>query len=312
METQRVASPGAHRPFTPTSESSLHNTFPQSAHYSDYEVLENLGVGAYGHVYRAIHIATNEIVALKKFKMQNETEGFPICAIREIMLLSKLDHPNIVKLKEVVTSPPTEHNRLLGDVYLVFEYLEHNLGSLIEERKVRSFSYAQVKGYMKQILTGIFFCHSSKVLHRDIKPTNILLNRRGEVKIADFGLSRSYHDANREYTTCVVTRWYRAPELLFQIKKYTTAIDIWSIGCLFAELMTGVPIFPGPSDKEQLEIIFRTCGSPNERNWPTLMTMPEYEKHQANFSKTHRNNLQKNVSAKYVSSLPTKQVGSHQ
>jgi len=196
-----------------------------SSHHSDiYDKEEQVGEGVFGKVFKAkykfsqkINVKSNtklgEYVALKKILMHNEKEGFPITAYREIMLLNKLKHKNIVGLHEVVTSKPCEKNKYKGSVYLVFEYMEHDLNGLIDRNIC--FEIPHIKCILFQILTGINYLHQSNVIHRDIKGANILLNNSGEVKIADFGLARAHSpNSNQLYTNRVVTLWYRAPEIL--------------------------------------------------------------------------------------------------
>lgn len=224
-----------------------------------YEKVSQVGEGTFGKVYKARYKSVpgskgqqqnpnykNEYVALKRILMDNEKEGFPITAIREIMILKRLKHNNIINLLEIVTSKPTEKNKLKGNVYLVFEYMEHDLSGLAELKL--NFSLSQIKCILHQILTGVSYLHSNNIIHRDIKSANILINNKGEVKIADFGLARVIHpnpNIQRQYTNRVVTLWYRSPELLLGATNYGPAIDIWSVGCLFSELLTGVPPFRG-------------------------------------------------------------------
>ena len=178
--------------------------------------------------------------------MENEKEGFPLTAIREIMILKRLNHKNIINLLEIVTSKPSDKNKNRGNVYLVFEYMEHDLSGLLGRKF--DFSVPIIKVIMKQILLGVDYLHDNNIIHRDIKGANILLNNRGEVKLADFGLAR-IHNPNpniiKQYTNRVVTLWYRSPELLLGAVNYGPAIDMWSVGCVFSELLTGVPPFRG-------------------------------------------------------------------
>ncbi|XP_031279793.1 cyclin-dependent kinase C-2-like isoform X2 [Pistacia vera] len=234
-----------------------------------FEKLEQIGEGTYGQVYMAREIKTGEIVALKKIRMDNEREGFPITAIREIKILKKLHHENVIKLKEIVTSPGPEKdeqgrpdgNKYKGGIYMVFEYMDHDLTGLADRPGMR-FSVPQIKCYMRQLLTGLHYCHVNQVLHRDIK---------------DFGLARSFsHEHNANLTNRVITLWYRPPELLLGTTKYGPAVDMWSVGCIFAELLHGKPIFPGKDEPEQLNKIFELCGAPDEVNWPGVSKMPWY------------------------------------
>ncbi|XP_061991277.1 cyclin-dependent kinase C-2-like [Rosa rugosa] len=249
-----------------------------------FEKLEQIGEGTYGQVYMAKEIKTGEIVALKKIRMDNEREGFPITAIREIKILKKLHHDNVIKLKEIVTSPGPEKdeqgrpdgNKYKGGIYMVFEYMDHDLTGLADRPGMR-FSVPQIKCYMRQLLTGLHYCHVNQVLHRDIKGSNLLIDNEGNLKLADFGLARSFsNDHNANLTNRVITLWYRPPELLLGATKYGPAVDMWSVGCIFAELLHGKPIFPGKDEPEQLNKIFELCGAADEVNWPGVTKIPWY------------------------------------
>lgn len=249
-----------------------------------FEKLEQIGEGTYGQVYMAREIETSEIVALKKIRMDNEREGFPITAIREIKILKKLHHENVIKLKEIVTStgpekdeqPAPDGNKYRGGIYMVFEYMDHDLTGLADRPGMR-FSVPQIKCYMRQLLTGLHYCHVNQVLHRDIKGSNLLIDNEGNLKLADFGLARSFSsDHNANLTNRVITLWYRPPELLLGTTKYGPAVDMWSVGCIFAELLNGKPIFPGKDEPEQINKIFDICGTPNEEIWPGVSKIPWY------------------------------------
>ncbi|EYU31006.1 hypothetical protein ABFS82_08G225800 [Erythranthe guttata] len=251
-----------------------------------FEKLEQIGEGTYGQVYMAKEKETGEIVALKKIRMDNEKEGFPITAIREIKILKKLQHENVIQLKEIVTSPGRESNeqeshddnKYKGSIYMVFEYMDHDLTGLADRPGLR-FTIPQIKCYMKQLLTGLHYCHVNQVLHRDIKGSNLLIDNEGNLKLADFGLARSFsNDVNANLTNRVITLWYRPPELLFGATKYGPAVDMWSVGCIFAELLYGKPILPGKNELEQLNKIFELCGSPDELIWPGVSKIPWYNK----------------------------------
>jgi len=211
---------------------------------------------------------TGEIVALKKVRMDNEKEGFPITAIREIKILKSLNHQNIVKLKEIVTSKAHESNQNKGSIYMVFEYMDHDLTGLADRPGVR-FTAPQIKCYMMQLLKGLHYCHVHNVLHRDIKGSNLLIDNKGILKLADFGLARPWGGASDvDLTNRVITLWYRPLELLLGATKYGSAIDMWSVGCIFAELLVGKPVLAGKNEMEQVNLIFKLCGSPTEDHWP--------------------------------------------
>lgn len=226
-----------------------------------FEKMDKIGQGTYSNVYRARDLETGKIVALKKVRFDNlEPESVRFMA-REINILRKLDHPNIIKLEGLVTS------RMSSSLYLVFEYMEHDLAGLASFPGLK-FTESQVKCYMQQLLRGLEHCHSRGVLHRDIKGSNLLIDNSGVLKIADFGLA-SFFDPkqNQALTSRVVTLWYRPPELLLGATHYGIAVDLWSAGCILAELYAGKPIMPGRTEVEQLHKIFKLCGSPSEDYW---------------------------------------------
>eukprot|EP00899_Mesostigma_viride_P008078 jgi/Mesvir1/17271/Mv07679-RA.1 len=240
-----------------------------------FEKIEQIGEGTYGQVYMAREKATGEIVALKKVRMDNEKEGFPITAIREIKILKNLHHENVIDLKEIVTSEG-DGNKDKGSIYMVFEYMDHDLTGLADYPKI-TFTPPQIKYYMSQMLHGLHFCHKNLVLHRDIKGSNILIGNNGTLKLADFGLARPYSlEGNAKLTNRVITLWYRPPELLLGATKYGPAVDMWSVGCIFAELLSGRPVLPGKNEGEQLDLIFKLCGSPSEAEWPGVSSLPHY------------------------------------
>jgi serine/threonine protein kinase len=226
-----------------------------------FEKLDKIGQGTYSNVYRARDLDQKKIVALKKVRFDNlEPESVRFMA-REIQILRRLDHPNIIKLEGLVTS------RMSCSLYLVFEYMEHDLAGLASHPAIK-FSESQVKCYLQQLLHGLDHCHSRGVLHRDIKGSNLLIDNSGVLKIADFGLA-SFFDPRQTQplTSRVVTLWYRPPELLLGATRYGAAVDLWSAGCILAELYAGKPIMPGRTEVEQLHKIFKLCGSPTEDYW---------------------------------------------
>ena len=215
-------------------------------------------------------------MALKKIKTENEKQGFPITSLREIMIMKRLNHKNILQLLEVVTSKPSKNNNFENNAYLVFEYMEHDLCSLIHSKI--DYEKTQIKLILYELIKGLEYLHNNNVLHRDIKPQNILLNNKGELKIGDFGLSRifQYNLKNKKYTNRVVTRWYRAPELLLGDIEYGPAIDIWSLGCVFWEILTGDVLFLEDNEKNVFFSICKKCGTPSETNWPGISKYPRY------------------------------------
>ncbi|XP_070281044.1 cyclin-dependent kinase 5 isoform X1 [Myotis yumanensis] len=214
-----------------------------------YEKLEKIGEGTYGTVFKAKNRETHEIVALKRVRLDDDDEGVPSSALREICLLKELKHKNIVRLHDVLHSDKK--------LTLVFEFCDQDLKKYFDSCN-GDLDPEIVKSFLFQLLKGLGFCHSRNVLHRDLKPQNLLINRNGELKLADFGLARAFGIPVRCYSAEVVTLWYRPPDVLFGAKLYSTSIDMWSAGCIFAELANaGRPLFPGNDVDDQLKRIFR-------------------------------------------------------
>ncbi|XP_075082002.1 putative serine/threonine-protein kinase At1g54610 [Nicotiana tabacum] len=239
-----------------------------------YDKLAKVGQGTYSNVYKAKDRKSGKIVALKKVRFDtSEPESVKFMA-REIIILKKVDHPNIIKLEGLATS------RMQYSLYLVFDFMESDLTKLIN-RTEGKLTVPQVKRYMEQLLLGLQHCHERGILHRDIKGSNLLIDKNGMLKIADFGLANFYQtETKRPLTSRVVTLWYRAPELLLGSTDYGVGIDLWSAGCLLAEMFVGRPIMPGRNEIEQLHKIFKLCGSPAEEYWkkvkpPTTFRPPQ-------------------------------------
>ncbi|XP_057771953.1 probable serine/threonine-protein kinase At1g54610 [Salvia miltiorrhiza] len=223
--------------------------------------IDKIGQGTYSNVYKAKDAITGKVVALKKVRFDNlEPESVRFMA-REILILRRLDHPNVVKLQGLATS------RMSCSLYLVFDYMEHDLAGLVSSPGIK-FTEPQVKCYMNQLLSGLEHCHNRHVLHRDIKGSNLLITDGGVLKIADFGLASTFDPNSKQpMTSRVVTLWYRPPELLLGATHYGVGIDLWSAGCILAELFAGKPIMTGRTEVEQLHRIFKLCGSPSEEYW---------------------------------------------
>ncbi|XP_028790049.1 probable serine/threonine-protein kinase At1g54610 [Neltuma alba] len=232
---------------------------PKSA--ESYIMINKVGQGTYSNVYKARDRNTGELVALKKVRLDTSKPECIKFMAREIMILRRLDHPNVVKLKGLATS------RMHYSLYLVFDFMQSDLARIVSRPEER-LTEPQVKAYMHQLLSGLQHCHDRGILHRDIKGSNLLIDKSGMLKIADFGLANYYNpDHDQPLTSRVVTLWYRAPELLLGATDYGVGIDLWSAGCLLAEMFTGVPIMPGRTEVEQLHRIFMLCGTPSEGYW---------------------------------------------
>ncbi|KAI0740054.1 Pkinase-domain-containing protein [Earliella scabrosa] len=237
-----------------------------------YSKIEKIGEGTYGVVYKARDINTNRIVALKKIRLEAEDEGVPSTAIREISLLKELKDDHVVRLFDIVHADQK--------LYLVFEFLDVDLKRYMENgnKSGRPITPAIVKKFTHQLTSGLLYCHSHRILHRDLKPQNLLIDKDDNLKLADFGLARAFGIPMRTYTHEVVTLWYRAPEVLLGSRHYSTAIDMWSVGCIFAEMcMRGHPLFPGDSEIDQIFKIFKVLGTPNEEIWPGVSQLADYK-----------------------------------
>ncbi|KAF2760231.1 Pkinase-domain-containing protein [Pseudovirgaria hyperparasitica] len=273
----------------------------------NYQKMEKVGEGTYGVVYKARDLTRPDrpIVALKKIRLEAEDEGVPSTAIREISLLKEMNDPNIVRLLNIVHADGHK-------LYLVFEFLDCDLKKYMEALPVsqggRGKALPQdsqgsalqslglgpdmVKRFMSQLVLGVKYCHAHRVLHRDLKPQNLLIDKEGNLKLADFGLARAFGVPLRTYTHEVVTLWYRAPEILLGGRQYSTGVDMWSVGCIFAEMVTRKPLFPGDSEIDEIFKIFRTMGTPTEHDWPGVSTFPDFK---ASFPKWAAASLEETV-----------------
>ncbi|XP_031776674.1 cyclin-dependent kinase 9 isoform X2 [Nasonia vitripennis] len=247
-----------------------------------YEKVAKIGQGTFGEVFKARDRENpNKFVAMKRIFMDNEIEGFPITALREIRILQLLKHDNIVHLIEICRTKATVHNRWRSTFYLIFEFCEHDLAGLLSNVNVK-FSLGEIKKVMHQLLDGLYYIHTNKILHRDLKAANVLITKKGVLKLADFGLARAFSiKANGQpnrYTNRVVTLWYRPPELLLGDRNYGPPIDLWGAGCIMAEMWTRSPIMQGSTEQMQLTLISQLCGSITPEVWPGVENLELFNK----------------------------------
>ncbi|EGX92527.1 serine/threonine-protein kinase [Cordyceps militaris CM01] len=271
------SSNGTPKPAPPTSVPQLPPTLDVAEQMNEEEKRKyvkgkKLGEGTYAIVFLG-HLKSNPAkqVAIKKIKVQKEyTEGMAPDAVRELKHLQELSHPNIISLLAVFSSKDQNLN-------LVLEFLPlGDLEMLIRDTEHVRYGAADIKAWMGMLTRAVWFCHASFVLHRDIKPNNLLIAADGAVKLADFGLARSFADPHHNMTSNVITRWYRPPELLFGAKHYSGAVDVWSVGAVFAELILRAPYMPGNNELDQVRLICEQIGTPTEDNWPGVTRLPEY------------------------------------
>ena len=239
-----------------------------------------LGKGAYGYVSKAKDEQGNEIYAMKEFSLRDEkeakNEGIPPTAIREVYLLKELNHINIERLIDVLHSPKY--------FTLVFEFIDTDLKKIIDSRKEKheKLTPSEIKSYLYQLLKGVECMHKHKIIHRDLKPGNLLITKDNVLKIADFGLARGYALPIRNFTNNVVTLYYRPPDVLLGSTDYTTNIDIWSIGCIFAEMVLLNPLFK-TSEVNMVNQIFHFLGTPTEETYPKLEFLPLWDSEKYKF-----------------------------
>ncbi|XP_018905407.1 cyclin-dependent kinase 18 isoform X2 [Bemisia tabaci] len=223
-----------------------------------YVKLNKLGQGSYATVFKGKSRLTGSRVALKEIRLEHE-EGAPCTALREVSLLKELKHANIVTLHDIV------HTKKV--LTLVFEYLDKDLQQYMCEHHLNVHT---VRLFLFQLLRGLAYCHERKILHRDLKPQNLLINDIGELKLADFGLARAKSVPSKTYTNEVVTLWYRPPDVLLGSTEYSTQIDMWGVGCIFYEMLEHKPLFPGSTIEDELTLIFSELGMPEPDTWPGL------------------------------------------
>ncbi|KAF5237146.1 hypothetical protein FANTH_10924 [Fusarium anthophilum] len=246
----------------------------------NYEKLNDIEEGTYGWVARATNKATGKVVALKRLKLEpQDRNGLPVTGLREIQILKDCQHRNIVTMEEVVVGDDVSRPDKLqltaspSSLFLVLEFVEHDLKSILDDMP-EPFLSSEVKHLLLQLTSGIAYLHDNWILHRDLKTSNLLLNNRGQLKIADFGMARYVGDPPPKLTQLVVTLWYRSPELLLGAKTYDAAVDMWSVGCIFGELITREPLLQGKNEVDQVSRTFELCGVPTEETWPGFRRLP--------------------------------------
>lgn len=246
----------------------IFETFSKESSWFSYKIdMMCCFQGTYATVFKGRSKLTDNLVALKEIRLEHE-EGAPCTAIREVSLLKDLKHANIVTLHDIVHTDKS--------LTLVFEYLDKDLKQYMDDCG-NIMSMHNVKIFLFQILRGLSYCHKRKVLHRDLKPQNLLINDRGELKLADFGLARAKSVPTKTYSNEVVTLWYRPPDVLLGSSEYSTQIDMWGVGCIFYEMAAGRPLFPGSTVEDELHLIFRLLGTPTEENWPGISAIEEFK-----------------------------------
>lgn len=236
-----------------------------------YKRLEKIGEGTYGIVYRAIHKQTKMIVALKKIRPENEEEGVSPTTLREISILKSIKNKRIISILDIMCNDK--------NIFIVYEYCEIDLRKMLDSYKMKNEKMDSLFTFKisKEIIEGITYLHRRNIIHRDLKPQNILINKRGNIKIADFGLSRKINLPLRSLTKDVITLWYRPPELLLSCSIYNTNIDIWSYGCILSEILNYKPLFPGDSEIDQLVKIFTILGTPTSETWRKVSILKDYQ-----------------------------------
>jgi len=243
-----------------------------------FHVIQKLGEGTYGKVYKATCKGTLQVFALKRIPIVMDEDGVPATAIREVSLLKECHHPNVIRLYEVLS--------LERALYLVFEYVDMDLRIFLKRNGAFK-NLVALKNAAWQCIRGTEFCHGRLILHRDLKPQNVLVDSTGRnLKLADFGLARLFSVPLRAYTHEVVTLWYRAPEILLGHRKYATPTDIWSLGCIVAEMATAEVLFPGDSQIDTIFKIFRRLGTPSDEVWPGFSTLRNFSQEFPKWSNT--------------------------
>ncbi|KAJ3395582.1 hypothetical protein CcCBS67573_g00531 [Chytriomyces confervae] len=231
-----------------------------------YQKENKIGEGTYAVVYSGIELSTKRRIAIKKIKLGQFQDGLDPPSIREIKFLKELKHTNVLELIDVFA-----HKKSMN---MILELMDTDLEVIIKNKNV-VFNAGDVKSWLLMTLRGTYHCHRNFILHRDLKPNNLFIAADGTLKLGDFGLARDFAGCSKPMTSQVVTRWYRSPELLLRGQYYGHGVDIWAIGCIFAELMLRTPYLAGDSDLGQLQTIFRALGTPTEEDWPGFSDLPD-------------------------------------
>uniref|UniRef100_A0A182FAK0 Cyclin-dependent kinase 20 n=1 Tax=Anopheles albimanus TaxID=7167 RepID=A0A182FAK0_ANOAL len=238
---------------------------------SRYQPLGRIGEGVHGIVVKARDLQCDDkIVAIKKLSLRTKFGVVSLNTVREIRALQHCRCDNVLELLDMYPD--------LTGISLVFEYMPHTLYSRLKEADENPLSRATVRRYTGMLLKGLAYLHGLRLMHRDVKPANLLIDRHDVLKIADFGLARIYSEPPRAYSPQVATRWYRAPEILWGSQQYGPPVDLWASGVVFAEMLRGLPLFAGATDIEQLALVVRTLGTPNPKDWPEVRSLPDYNK----------------------------------
>ncbi len=244
-----------------------------------YEILSKVGEGSFGEVFRAKSLESGTIVALKRIRLRRVEDGIPKTLLREIKALEHIDSSYVVKIHQFFPDG--------SSIIIVCEYMQSDLSHVMRSAALlcRPLRHAEIKSIMQMILKGIAAVHDAQIMHRDVKPANLLFSTAGVLKLGDFGLARVHQTTTLEtqhlpadYSHEVATRWYRAPELLFGARRYGNEVDLWAVGCIFAELFTFSPLLPGENDIDQLYRVLRVLGTPDVHSWPELSELPDYNK----------------------------------
>lgn len=284
QDNQLLPPPTPQRTTTPQQDApslATYNPLLQGCRsvYDTYERIARLDEGTYGVVWKAREIGnTQQIVALKQIKfdaggtddVENTflKDGFPITALREISVLLALSHTNVVRVHEIVVG------RQLEQVYMVMEFLDRDLKTVLETMN-EPFSQGEVKHILQQVISGVEHLHSHWYLHRDLKTSNLLVDeQRGRIVVCDLGLARRYQEPRQALTQMVCTLWYRPPELLFGFREYGPEVDVWGLGCIFAEILTRKALLPGQGELDQTDLIFSLLGVPTTETWPDFERLP--------------------------------------